>query len=145
MKKIMSLILIGMFILTFGIISAKTAISGEISGANVDDFIIGANVTVSCAHGVYTNIMTDVSSVTGEYYVEFDERGNLGCNDGDIVTVTAEKDGQIGIRSDVVKDDMIGTWDIAIINVPLVPEFGIIIGMLTMVSAVGIFFFVRRD
>jgi hypothetical protein len=34
--------------------------------------------------------------------------------------------------------------DLAIVNVPLVPEFGLIIGMTTILGALGIFFAVRK-
>ena len=35
--------------------------------------------------------------------------------------------------------------DLAIVNVPLVPEFGVVVGMLTIFGAMGIFLFVRKN
>jgi hypothetical protein len=34
--------------------------------------------------------------------------------------------------------------DVACVNVPLVPEFGAIVGVLTALGALGVFFVVRR-
>jgi hypothetical protein len=34
--------------------------------------------------------------------------------------------------------------DVGIVNVPMVPEFGLVVGLTTMLGALGVFFVVRR-
>src|SRR3989339_228731 len=115
MKKTLMLIVL-MLVFSVGVISAKTLIAGKIYNADFTDTISGADVMVNC-NG---NIQTTESLSDGAYSVTFNETGTN-------------------------HDNAFGDWDLAIVNVPLVPEFSLIIGSLTILSAVGIFFFVRRE
>ena len=137
--------LVGMFILSMGLVSAKTLIAGKIYNADYSDTVAGANVTVMCDHGGVVSFANTNSSADGSYGVEFSETGFNACNDGDTLTVYAEKGSLTGMESGVINNNVFGDWDLAIVNVPLVPEFGFIVGMLTILSAVGIFFVVRKD
>jgi hypothetical protein len=131
-----------MFVLSFGFASADTMIAGKIYNADYTATIDGANVVVSCTNGEVVNVQNTTSLSDGAYAVQFVESA---CDNGDDLTVYAEKGSLTGMQSGIVHDNVIGDWDLAVVNVPLVPEFGVVIGILTMISAVGIFFVVRRE
>lgn len=107
----------------------------------------GANVTVYCFHENESYIRNDVSSDWSDYYVSFTEDE---CINGDLVVVEVSYGSGYGYNSSYVNqitdtlDDVLYRIDVAVINVPLVPEFGIIIGSLTIVSAVALFFIIQR-
>ena len=138
----MALMLIGMFVFSFGLASAKTLVAGKIYNADYSDTVVGATVAVSCDNGIIVSVKNTTSQADGSYGVDFLE---VDCEDGDTLSVYAEKDGMTGMEIGVINNDVFADWDLAIVNVPLVPEFGFVIGMLTILSAVGIFFVVRKD
>lgn len=144
MKKaflLTTLILALLVISSISLISAKTLIAGKIYNYDYSDTIAGADVEVTC-NG---NVQTTTSLSDGTYTVTYLETGDFSCNNGNDLSVYAEKDGLSGSRTGTIHDDAFDEdWDLAIVNVPIIPEFGIVIGALTLVSAVGIFFFVRR-
>ena len=151
MKKIFSLIILGLFvILMVGVVSAETGVLGQVYDADTRIGIENANVLVSCAHntssGIIINTRNTTSISNGWYGVEFPEIGGGACDDGDEVIVYATTaEGLYGESEPViVVDDMIGNLDVAIANVPMVPEFGLFMGILTLFGAIGVFFFVRR-
>jgi hypothetical protein len=148
MKKLLCLMILGLFLISMiGVVSAKTIVGGTIYDDN-GIVVNEAEVTVSCEHthgnnlGTYS-ITTDSLS-DGSYAVEFyeGELGEKNCVTDDEVTVTAIKDEMSGSETGIVHDFGL-TVNLAIINVT-VPEFGLLIGVLTALSAVGIFAFVRR-
>ena len=144
MKKILSLLVLSLFVLSaIGGVSAKTLIAGKIYNADYSDTIAGADVIVSCARGSVTNVQNITSESDGQYDVTFSW---AECHEEDIVTVSAIKDGLYGSKTGVVHDVAFGTdWDLAVVNVPLVPEFGVIVGVLTIFGAMVVFFVIRRD
>ena len=121
----------------------KTIVKGIVFDEASNLGIVGASVEVICDHeGRLTTAYTQ-SLFGGFYIVKFDD---ADCTIGDFVTVNAEKDGLLGSGGPKeVKDKIFDCWNIICICVPMVPEFGVVIGMLTALSAVGIFFVVRRD
>ena len=127
-------------VLALSLVSAKTLIAGKIYNSDYSETISGASVEVTC--NSYTETTTSLSD--GSYAVTFNETGQNSCNNGSTVEVYAEKGGLYGSKSGVVNDDVVLDWDIAIVNVPLIPEFGIFVGMLTVLSALGVFFLVRK-
>jgi len=159
MKKLFSLfILVTCLLLSVSFISAcetkdckiiKTVISGRVYFAETNESAGKADVTITCYHAgtTYTQTTTTRSTmgVKGQYHVEFPQ---TQCIAGDTVVVTATKNGLSGSGSDIVENKVSEARcpdiDIGLVNVPLVPEFGAVIGGLTILSSVGIFFFVRR-
>ena len=124
-----------------GLVSA--ACPGELSYVegtiydSSDNTVSDANVTVTWVDGGITHNVYAVSNGSGYYYAD------LGCNTPNFyVTVSAVKGSLYGSASGDLENN--GDFSFAIINVPLVPEFGLVIGGLTILSAVGIFFFVRK-
>ncbi|MDD5192282.1 MAG: hypothetical protein PHH54_01085 [Candidatus Nanoarchaeia archaeon] len=79
----------------------------------------------------------------GSYFVMFPQSQ---CEDGDEAIVTATKGELSGENSGEIENTAVKCLDVGIINVPLnlIPEFGLFAGSLTLVSAVGVFFLVRR-
>jgi len=61
------------------------------------------------------------------------------------LTVYAEKGSLTGMESGIIHDNMVMDLDVGIVNVPLVPEFGFVVGIMTILASVGVFLVVRRD
>jgi len=118
-----------------------TLIAGKIYNSNFTDVISGANVNVTC-NGTS---MLAVSAGDGTYSANFDPST---CGDGSAVTVDAEKDGMTGTNTGTVSGLLLEgfncTLNFAVVNVPLIPEFGLTVGLVTVLGAVAVFFLVRR-
>jgi hypothetical protein len=146
-----------LIISSLSIISAKTIVAGKIYDSpnfETANAVANANINVTCDD----NLLTAISLNDGTYSVAFDscmsdlkalQTSNdlLCCDDGSIVTVWAEKDGvsnsgtgEVHGYTAIVPDLYLG-----VVNIALVPEFGLFIGALTIMGAVGVFFFVRRQ
>ncbi len=143
MKKLFSLMILSLLVLSIGAVSAKTLIAGKIYNADFSETISGADVTVTC-NG---HIQTTTSLSDGSYSVTYKETGSGSCDSGDTLSVYASHpDYGANSKTGVINDDVFGNnWDLAIVNVPLVPEFGLIVGALTLLSALGVFFLIRRE
>jgi hypothetical protein len=121
----------------------KTIVKGMVFDEASGVGIIGANVEIICDHDGALTTMYTQSLFGGFYVVKFDD---ADCTLGDFVTVNAEKDGLVGTGGPKeIKDKILDCWNVVCICVPMVPEFGFVIGMLTALSAVGIFFVVRKE
>jgi hypothetical protein len=123
----------------------KTAIQGRVYDAITNQSVLNANVEITC-HGTNGDVVKNASTgMIGMYGVILSQDD---CKDGDLVTVRAWKNDLSGLEEGFVRygfESCNLNLDVAFINVPLVPEFGVVIGILTMISAVGIFFVVRKD
>ena len=149
MKKLITISLMICLAVVFvsannGIGNSATIVGGTIYEGVIENVISGASINVTC-NGTS---LDSVSDVEGEYSVSF-ASNDCGC--GDSVSVAVKNGGGL-VGSEVGSITMCGispvpslTLDIGIVNVPLVPEFGFFVGMLTILSAVGIFFIVRKD
>jgi len=133
---------LGLFIISsLSFTSAYTMIAGKIYNGDYSDTFSGANVTATC-NG---NVQSMLSNSEGDYSFIYPETGSEGCNAGDSLSVSAVKGDLSGFKEGTIISNVVDGWDLAIVNIPMVPEFGLIVGALTLVSAVGIFFFVRRE
>ncbi len=92
----------------------------------------------------------ETSHSDGSYITSFDT--NI-CNIGNKLEVDAVSGSLSGHNEGIInganKEDPVlhsltQDMDVALMDVFLIPEFGLFIGGLTIVSAIGIFFFVRR-
>jgi hypothetical protein len=142
-NKFISAIL-GLLLLTtlISVVSAKTIIAGKIyDGANFEtaNVVADAKVEATC-NG---NLLETTSLADGTYSVAYE---TTACPDASLVTVVAEKDGFTSSGTGLVHDyrAVMPEMYLGIVNVPLLPEFGAVIGILTCVSAIGVFFVVRR-
>ena len=145
---ILSLMVIGML----GVVSAEgltTVIAGKIYNADYTNVISGATVTVTCGT---TTLPTVESIADGSYKVQFTD--GL-CTAGKELTVSAVSGSLTGSKTGTVKTtectgadnclvSITDDFDVAVVNVPLVPEFGLIAGLTTVLGALGVFFVVRR-
>jgi hypothetical protein len=133
------------FASSFALASDITSVGGTIYNADTQAPIAGASVEVVCHHGLDDNTKTTTSGAVGEYNVLF---AGDKCAYGDEVTVSADKGPLTGENDGTVtkKGLKVGCFslDVGVINVPLIPEFGLLVGTLTAASAIFIFFVVRR-
>ncbi|MCH7850988.1 MAG: hypothetical protein IH845_05080 [Nanoarchaeota archaeon] len=141
-QMLMTSALMVLVLMSFTLVSAKTTVTGVILDPSFN-FLADANVNVSCN----TNVLQTTSFSDGVYAVEYFEKD---CKTGDTVNVTAiSDDGTLfGTGAGIVHDKKDGegtTVNVATVLVILIPEFGFILGTLTLLSAIGIFFVVRRD
>lgn len=127
----------------------QTLIKGEVTYADSGEEAGKAYVEVTCLHDgtEYTRITSThkYGSWKGWYFVYFPQSQ---CVAGDEVIVKATKGDLTGSMEGLVEDFISGKCfdlDLARIDIPLVPEFGGVIVMLTALSALGIFFTVRRS
>ncbi len=129
--------------------AAYTLVAGKITEADYITPVDSADVTITCHHvtsgGIIDYTLIDTSESDGAYGVQFNEGGSNPpyCDDGDIVDVSAVKDGVSGSSSGTVHENMIDTLDIAIINVAI-PEFTTIAAGIALLGAFGSFFIIRK-
>ncbi len=162
MKKINVLIVLSViFLVGLGFVAAcedgepscvpveKTLVKGEVTYADSGDEAARAIVEVTCFHDGEEYSRTTKTLKYGEwkgwYFVYFPQSQ---CVSGDEVVVKATKGDLIGEMKGIVEDFRTGKCfdlDLARVDVPLVPEFGTVIAMLTALSALGVFFIVRRS
>jgi hypothetical protein len=146
MKKSITLVILGLMVIAMlGAVSAtgsKTAIAGKIYNADFTGIVEGATVEVTCNGNLAPSVL---SKVDGTYSVEY--AGEV-CNEGDTLSVHAFKTGvgENTVTGNIYDDYPIQELDLnlGVVNVPLVPEFGLIAGLVTVLGAVGVFFFVRK-
>ena len=159
MKKTLSLFVLTSLLLMLGFASATyaaapepscgtyetTFVSGIITDANGENPIGGAEVEVECNDDVTKKT---TSEADGSYSVQFEASE---CDAGDDITVTATYGDLNGESQEVVwniENEQVDCLqliiNVACIDVPLVPEFGAMIGVLTVMGALGAFFVVRR-
>ena len=117
-------------------------VEGRVYDVYDNSSIGNANVVVTCNHNGSEFVRTfDTCPVTGRYAVFFSKNE---CAYGDFLEVSAVSGELHGYGTGFVDDYDGLLLDIGIVHVPMVPEFGFVIGVMTFFSAVGVFFFVRR-
>ncbi|MDD5149108.1 MAG: hypothetical protein PHC28_01325 [Flavobacterium sp.] len=150
MKKILLLAILSiLFISEFSFVSALhfenkvEVISGTIyQNNNFLDVVVGANVSVTCRNMT----LNTLSKSNGKYSVNFSNK-DCGCDDE--VLVFASKDGIIG--SAIGYQINLCDWvdvpevkvDVEIFSAPLIPEFGLIAGFVTLLCSIIIFLVLR--
>jgi len=149
-----------MFLFSLASVSAMvgggTVISGIVfSEEDLTQGVNGADVTVICNHSgnlIYRYTSSGISpGMEGGYYsVEYPSYGDDEvCDWGDEVTVIAVKGDLSGTATGnvdgVIGESLYANINVIMTKIPVIPEFGLIVGLLTLVSSIGIFFFVRRD
>jgi hypothetical protein len=122
-------------------VSAKsTVIAGKVYDAtNNYAEVNNANVSVECND----NTLNAVSIADGSYFVTYDYSS---CPLNSNFSVSANFEGLSGeSQNNKVSLDLPSVnLSIGVGNVALVPEFGVVIGSLTLVSAIVVFFVIRR-
>ena len=125
-----------------GTVSAGTLIAGKIYDSpnfETAGAVADANINVTCN----SNLKTTQSLGDGTYSVLF---SIAQCPLSSNVTVIAEKDGFSNSETGLVNDysSLMVDLYVGVVNIALIPEFGFYVGALTLLSAVGVFFLVRR-
>lgn len=143
MRKELALVSL-ILVLSMSLASAGTLIAGKIYDS--PDFenanaVVGANINVSCNGNIRT---TQSLSPDGTYSVTY--LNSSECPNNSTVTVTASKDGNSNTETGLVHDYSAPGLDlyVGVVNIALIPEFGVIVGALTILGAVGVFFVIRR-
>lgn len=119
-----------------------------------DDWTTVANVTVvgECTSSILNRsvIVNTTSTEIGSYVLVFSDENMSTCAVGDNIIITAFKDGMVGYENTTLTK-VAGTLgdgcmkvNIGLTNVPLVPEFGLLVGTITILGALGMFFVIRR-
>jgi len=115
----------------------KTVVGGIIWNSEYTNTVEGAEVTIICN----SINKTTTSTNNGTYAVHYDTNN---CTLGDTVYVTAIKGNLTGSTTATVNDYEFLTVYLAIADVLLTPEFGIITGIITIFASITIFFYTRR-
>jgi hypothetical protein len=124
----------------------KTIVEGKVFYAETEEPVPGANVIVRCEDN--NNIRRDktktgATNSEGFYYAIFDQQ--FECDNNDFVTVSATKNEETGENEGVVEGRVLEELNVALGSpLPNVPEFGLIVGITTVLGALGIFFLVRK-
>ena len=143
MNKTFSLMILSLMVISMlGVVSAtcvgNTVVGGTIYENAVTNPISGASVIVTC-NG---NTQTDTSQSNGAYSVLF---SCSQCGEGNTVTVSATDGSLTGTNTGSINMNYPSlSLNVGIVNVPMVPEFGLIAGLTTVLGALGVFFVVRK-
>lgn len=139
-KYLVCLVFMSVVMFLVGAVDAtsSTLIAGKIYNADFSETISNASVIVTCNGTVMSTISLDDGSYSVTYL-------QADCAYGSDLSVAGTKGDLHGYSEGVINDDAFMGWDLAIVNVPLVPEFGVFVGFMTLLSAIGVFFFVRRE
>lgn len=120
----------------------KTLIAGKIYDS--PNFETAGPVAGATVHVICNSVpKTAESKNDGTYSVSFDPED--GCLDT-TASAYAEKEGVVSDTETAQIQDYTGEFNLylGVINLALIPEFGLFVGGLTILAAVGIFFFVRK-
>lgn len=147
MKKILALSFLALFLVaSIAMVSAqdgyKTLIAGKIYDS--PDFetagaVSGATVYVTCN----SITKTATSKIDGTYSIEYTpEEGCYNIQASAYATLGAVTSNTM--TADIQNYTQSFNLYLGVINIALIPEFGVFVGALTLLSAVGVFFLVRR-
>jgi len=141
MKKayMFSILMAVLVVSALSIVSASTLIAGTTYNGDFTATIQGADVLVNCDG----NERNATSQTNGEYAVTYIDEDD--CGFGSNLTIEATKGSLYGFVEGDIHEDAYDTWDIAVTNIPMVPEFGFFVGVLTIMGALGVFFVIRRQ
>lgn len=125
--------------------AANTDVDGEVYYESDRIPASFAEVMVVCedkSNGRRDIIETTTCDENGKYHISINYADK--CDRGDIIIVTANKDGMDGMNSKQVGRQYTNHVDVRIGSAPVVPEFGFFVGVLTIFGAVGVFFIIRK-
>lgn len=146
MKKVLALTFLTLFLVaSIAMVSAETSVVGKVYNADYTLKINDATVDVICTHNTIPTTSSTTSFGDGDYIVKFT---NEQCGFNDTISVHGFKAGVgegIG-DGNLINVDLHPNYDVAlgVSNIALIPEFGVFVGALTLLSALGVFFVVRR-
>jgi hypothetical protein len=152
-KGLMSVSLILSMLFLISVVSATsvptyTIITGKVYNSSVDplnpSIVEGAHVTVNCSG----HIRTTETSNEGAYNVNY-TYGDCPFNSPFYVEATKDNlKGNNYDANDTIDSDMTAIapiyMGVGVVFMNMIPEFGAFIGGLTLVSAVALFFVIRR-
>lgn len=113
-----------------------TDISGVVS-YNGNPVGSGITVTVNCKG----NILTDTTDSSGSYFVEYSQ---TKCQKNQTATASATVNGHTGSNSGETKDGGSNKLNVAVVNINVVPEFGLITAGASALIGGAAFTVIRR-
>ncbi len=139
MDKLLKSLIFGLVLIfsAMSVFGSATVVAGKIYNADFSQTISGATVEVTCAAG---EIKTTTSRPDGSYNIVF----TPGKCTTSSVTVNAYFGDLYGTETSIINGNVLQDMDLAIANVPLVPEFGLITGFITLFGALSYLFIARR-
>ena len=156
MKKVIALTFLTLFLFASMAMVSAVSIGTTIMGQTIQiegDLITpvdNATVEINCTHGSETSSVTMQSNEIGVYSALFN---TADCDINDTVFISAVKGDLSGstnitINTYIYQDARIpmaleGGLGVGIVPM-MIPEFGVFVGALTLMSAVGLFFLIRR-
>ncbi len=141
MNKAFSFVFLSLAVIfILGVVSAETVIAGKIYNADFTATVAGADVNVTC-----NGTVKDTTSLDDGAYSVFYLDESL-CHEGSSLSVHAYKEGvgENTLSGEIHDNYPIVDLNLGVVNVPLVPEFGAVVGVLTVLGALSVFFVVRR-
>jgi len=122
----------------------RTLVAGRVFMGDSNQPVSGADVSIQCLHNGKTVTKDTTTTNKGIYLVIF--RHGV-CDETDQVTVIASSGPLTGTQTGTVwaGRGLFKRFDISFVGVPLVPEFGLAAGMVTILGSLAAFFFVRRN
>jgi hypothetical protein len=130
--------------LGFGSSLENAVISGVTYDAERPWRLSGTTVVASCDHHGLITTEETVSGAHGIYKIVFDNSKTSTCLLFDEVTLTATNDDISGVET-INMARYEENYDFFLLHIPMTPEFGFYMGLLTLVSGIGMFFLVRKD
>jgi hypothetical protein len=127
----------------------ETTIKGTVYlGDNISNIVPNATVMVKCNNNGYEIKTNENGTYQAFFFADY-------CGYGSTATVTAEKNGLTNTVTDFVDDGYSNdtsiypvrcgsTLNIGLIDIPLVPEFSLILGGITIVGAMLSFLIIRK-
>lgn len=144
-KIVLGVVVALVMVMSVGAASSQVLVAGKIYSADFSNVVSGAMVNVTCMDVAMGNTTLNTMSIEDGSYAATFNPGQCALNDGLSVHAFKEGVGENTVTG-TVNIDMHPMLDlgIGVVNVPLVPEFGVIAAGITVLGAVAIFFFVRR-
>lgn len=150
MKKLFIFAFVGMFLMSFALVSADP---GKL-WITEEDCISPSGVNAAIKFDINDSVWVKGTGFKeGEYLWDITgQPGEASCDSTEIVAsdfYNVDASGDFCFEAYKVLDDDCGVYKVNFGDknkvLHVVPEFGFYIGMMTILSAVGIFFVVRRD
>ena len=117
---------------------STTRIYGTIYQDTINNPVEGARVITDCGGST----LETVSLTDGTYSIDYPS--DFCSNMHKLTVYATTESGLYGSADGVVQDNAEVDLNLAKVDVPLVPEFGPIVGLTTLIGALGVFFVIRK-
>lgn len=139
MNKIINLTMITLAFLfaVFTVNAAEVLVTGVVSDTE-GNHIAGADVEAVCAND---EIKSAVTGADGSFSMLY---ADGACTTEDVTVSAYTTEGQFGVVERPVQEINGISFDVVIADIEVVPEFGLVPGMLALFGSIGSFLWARR-